>query len=165
MAPKTKQKGHEIKLQVIKRIIYRIWQFKQTIFPIVDNQLWQNITDKFPVTWQTYFKKLRPSEKAHILRVYREAKQIKCLSEQEYEELIELAITHDIGKSITRHSILFKVAKVILPISNHAHCIEGAKLLKKLGGNRKLIKRVLRHHDKNTKDKILLILQEIDDRC
>lgn len=151
-------------MNFFKKIIYRIWQFKQTLFPIINNELWNEAKSKLPAKWQPHFERLRASERAHVLRVYKEAKSVKNLTTKDFNRLIKLALVHDIGKGITRHSIWFKVAKVLLPISNRAHCIEGAKLLKRLGAEKELIIQVLRHHEKSTNDQLLILLQRIDDK-
>jgi len=86
------------------------------------------------------------------------------LSETDRVELLELALVHDIGKAVTRPTLFFKVAKVLLPLANTEHCVAGAKLLKRLKQNRQLIRRVLRHHDEGSSDRILRLFQAYDDR-
>lgn len=152
-------------MNFLKVAMYRIWQFKQTLFPKIDQELWKEARSILPETWRCHFDKLRASERAHVLRVYSMIIQNTSIEDVNREEIILFALVHDIGKGITRHSIFFKVAKVVLPISNRAHCIAGAKLLKHLGADMKLVKRVLRHHDKPPIDSLVEQFQQIDDRC
>ncbi|MDN5278097.1 MAG: hypothetical protein PWR01_2062 [Clostridiales bacterium] len=155
--------SNELK-NLFKRIGYRCWQFKQVLFPVIDQNLWHEAILALPSDWRPHLKKLRPSERAHVLRVYKAVKEDNSLTEKEKERLLILALVHDIGKGITRHSLWFKIAKVIFPVSNAAHCIEGALLLRRLGADRKLIRLVLRHHSTMQNDELLKKFQGFDDR-
>lgn len=148
---------------ILKRIRYRCWQFKQVLFPKIDADLWLEAKNALPKLWQKHFCRLRPSERAHVLRVYAAIKDDSSLAADEKQQLLVLALVHDIGKGVTRHSILFKVVKVIFPVSNAAHCIAGARLLKKLGAERSLIRLVLRHHSTKTENDLLRKFQGFDD--
>ena len=153
-----------MKSDFVSRVIYRCWQAKQVLFPKIDASLWKEARNTLPESWRPHLDRLRPSERAHVLRVYDAIKNCNQLSDNERTELILLALVHDLGKGITRHSIVFKALKVIFPISNAAHCIEGAKLLKRLGADKKLIRMVLRHHNENTTNDLLKKFQSYDDR-
>lgn len=146
------------------RIRYRCWQFKQVLFPKIDADLWIEAKNSLPQTWRSHFSRLRLSERAHVLRVYRAVKDATELGEHERKLLLMLALVHDIGKGVTRHSLFFKVAKVFFPVSNAAHCLAGARLLRQLGADRDLVRMVLRHHDMKTENVLLRKFQSFDDR-
>ncbi|GAB4284911.1 MAG: hypothetical protein Kow0029_31620 [Candidatus Rifleibacteriota bacterium] len=148
---------------MLNRIRYRCWQFKQVLFPKIDMEVWNEALNFLPQEWRKHLIKLRPSERAHVLRVYSAIKKADGISEEERSFLQKLALVHDIGKGVTRHSVFYKVAKVIFPISNAAHCIAGARLLKRLGADRTLVKMVLRHHSINNTNRLLMIFQSYDD--
>lgn len=148
----------------LHRVFYRLWQFVQVITAKVNHEQWLNATSKLDPEIRNQLNKLRRPEKAHILRVYSDIKCDLHLSEYEKQNLLELALLHDIGKSITKPTLLYKVAKVIFSVSNTRHCIEGAKFLKKLGKNKKVIIRVLRHHQLNSNDPLIKKFQLYDDR-
>ena len=146
------------------RIRYRCWQFKQVLFPKIDAELWREALNFLPESWRLYLQRLRPSERAHVLRVYSAVKSDTVLEKNERELLMLLALAHDLGKGETRHSLLSKVAKVIFPVSNAAHCIAGARILRKLKADRQLVRLVLRHHQKDPSDLLLKKFQDYDDR-
>jgi hypothetical protein len=148
----------------IKRVVYRVWQFKQTLFPVVDESLWREALTILPDAWQTEMEKLRDSEKAHTIRVYKAIRKENFPNPETKKELLLLTLVHDIGKGITRHTIFFKVAKVLFPISPRGHCIAGAKLLRRLGADKQLVLRVLKHHEKKVSDPLLKTFQQFDDR-
>ena len=79
-----------------KRAIYRIWQFKQTLFPVVDECLWGEALTTIPAAWRTEMQRLRASEKAHTMRVYRAIKEENFSDPQTKKELLLLALVHDI---------------------------------------------------------------------
>jgi putative nucleotidyltransferase with HDIG domain len=145
--------------------MYRCWQLKQTLLPKIDPDLLIEAKEKIPPSLLENFKSLRKSEIAHTLRVYKEIKDSFTSIEDGRDELLELALLHDIGKGITRHTVFFKIAKVLLPVSSNAHAIAGAKLLFRKKMNKTLVIRVLRHHDKSHSDKLLNIFQSFDDKC
>jgi putative nucleotidyltransferase with HDIG domain len=149
---------------LFKRIVYRLWQFKQVLFPKYSQEQWFDAVNTMPVDCRQHLNRLRNSEKAHVMRVYNAIKEDQSIGEEERKELLKLALLHDIGKGVTRHTIFFKVAKVILPVKNTAHCIAGAKLLKKLGFEKHLLIMVLRHHEKNPANDLLKKFQTFDDR-
>lgn len=150
--------------RLVDRILYRCWQFKQVLFPIIDPELWLEALDFAPANWRPHLKRLRRSERAHVLRVFAAIKVEADLEDVDRQKLLLLALAHDIGKGVTRHSIFFKVAKVIFPISNSAHCLAGAKLLRRLKAEKWLIRMVLRHHCQSPTNPLLKRFQEVDDR-
>lgn len=149
----------------LKRVAYRLWQFKQTMLPILDTAEWHGAVSELSQPLQVYLNSLRKSEKAHIQRVCRAVSADGQIDEQQRVELLQLALLHDIGKSIMRSSVIMKVARVFFPIGRNEHCIAGARLLKRHGFDRKLVRRVLRHHTFDHDDKLLQKFQQIDDSC
>lgn len=147
-----------------QRLTYRIWQFKQVLLPKVDVREWHEALLFAPESWRPHLKKLRLSERAHVLRLYSAIKQDDSLLPGERDYLLMLALAHDIGKGVTRHSVFFKVAKVVFPISNAAHCLAGARLLRQLKAEHDLVRMVLRHHQKHPESAILRKFQDFDDR-
>ncbi len=150
-------------LRFLKRVAYRCWQLKQTLFPKIDQELLNEVLKKLPENLIADFKALRRSEIAHTLRVYKAIKESSTVLEKDRGMLLEMALLHDIGKGITRDTVFFKIAKVLLPISSNAHAIAGAKLLHKKRMGKVLVRRVLRHHDKNHSDRLLEVFQIFDD--
>ncbi|MGM0598301.1 MAG: HD domain-containing protein [Candidatus Rifleibacteriota bacterium] len=149
---------------LFNRILYRIWQFKQVLLPKYSKKQWNDAVKTMPLDCHFHLNRLRRSEKAHVLRVYNAILEDKNISQFEKKTLLKLALLHDIGKGVTRHTIIFKVAKVLFPVKNTAHCIAGAKLLKKLGFEKKIVRMVLRHHEKNPTNDLLKRFQTFDDR-
>jgi len=149
----------------LKRVSYRIWQFKQTVLPKLDRAAWYAAVSELPSPVQEHLASLKKSEKAHILRVYRAISASRQINDAERCELLQMALLHDIGKAIIRSSVFMKVARVFLPLGRNEHCIAGARLLHRLGFERLLVRRVLRHHTFNHGDHLLQIFQQIDDNC
>lgn len=152
-----------MKPSIVTRVFYRIWQFKQVLFGRVDENEWRKAMATLPAAWGAQLNQLRPCEKAHTMRVYNAIDKDDKLDVVERQQLLRLALLHDIGKGITRHGVFFKVMKVLLPISGAAHCIAGARFLKKAGADRQIISRVLRHHKGIPGDEILQKFQYYDD--
>ena len=150
--------------RLFQRAVYRVWQFKQVMFPELQRHDWENAVLSLSEQVRAELGKLRKSEKAHVMRVWSDISCDSNLSESDRGELLELALVHDIGKAVTRPTLFFKVVKVLLPLANTEHCIAGARLLKRLKQKRQLIRRVLRHHDENSSDRILRLFQAYDDR-
>lgn len=150
--------------RLFARISYRLWQFKQGLLPQLDLRQWQQALVGLPEQLRQQLLILKKSEKAHVLRVYMAIRAETDLPEPLRNELLQLALLHDIGKSIARHGLLFKVLKVIFPVANTQHCVAGALFLKRNKVARVMVRRVLRHHDKNTMDDILRLFQKFDDR-
>jgi predicted HD phosphohydrolase len=134
------------------------------LFPKIDPDLWTEACERLPAAWRCHFCRLRPSERAHVLRVYAAVKNDSQLKGEERRKMILLALVHDIGKGVTRHGVVFKVAKVLLPIRNTAHCLAGAQLLKKLGAESWLQRLVLRHHSPADKNSFMARFKRFDDR-
>lgn len=152
-----------MKPSIITRVFYRIWQFKQVLFARFDENEWRDAVATLPAAWGVQLNQLRPSEKAHTMRVYNAISKDDKLDDDERQQLLRLALLHDIGKGITRHTLLFKVMKVLLPISGAAHCIAGARFLQKAGADRQTVARVLRHHKGIAGDEMLRKFQYYDD--
>ncbi len=150
--------------QLLSRIVYRIWQFKQVLLPELTQRQWHEAVAILDEPLRHQLDRLKKSEKAHVIRVYSDICRTRGLPDDVRKCLLELALLHDIGKTVTRPSLLFKVAKVLFPIANTGHCIEGARLLRRFNQNRQLIRRVLRHHDEISSDPILRMFQQFDDR-
>ncbi len=149
----------------LKRVVYRIWQFKQMVLPKLDRSAWQAAIKEFTPPVQKHLASLKKSEKAHVLRVHQAVATSSQLSGDERSELMQMAMLHDIGKGVIRSSLLMKVVRVLLPISRNQHCIAGARLLRRLGFEKSLVRRVLRHHTLDHGDRLLQIFQQIDDSC
>lgn len=132
--------------------------------PRLDHEKWKTAVSSLDKSLVKQLQMLRKSEKAHIMRVYQAIEQDRELDPQTREKLLTLALLHDIGKSITRHTVFFKIAKVLFPIANTRHCIEGARFLRSAGVSSEVVKRVLRHHSLPKGDLILKKFQEFDDR-
>jgi len=150
--------------RMLARARYRIWQFKQVLWPKFDPDKWRQATAQIDPALTAKLDGLKKSEKAHILRVYDDISRAVDLDDEQRRSLLEMALLHDIGKAVTRPSLFFKVAKVIFAFANTGHCIAGARLLWRHRQNRQLVRRVLRHHDVNPDDKILRLFQRFDDR-
>ena len=110
-------------------------------------------------------EKLGKAEKAHTLRVLNLISEDNDLSSILKAELSEFALVHDIGKAITKPSLVFKVAKVIFRLSSDAHCIAGCRAVWHLTHDKKLALRILKHHVKPNKDPFLSAFQKYDDRA
>jgi len=159
------EKSDSIVLWWLRRVAYRLWQFKQTLLPKLDSTEWHASVSVLSPSLQGYLNSLRKSEKAHIQRVIRAAGTDRHIDEQQRAEFFQLALLHDIGKAIMRSSVIMKVARVFFPIGRNEHCIAGARLLHRHGFDRTLVRRVLRHHTFDHGDKLLQKFQQIDDSC
>lgn len=145
------------------RVCYRLWQFKQVLLPRLDLQQWHEAIASLEKPLQAQLNLLRKSEKAHVVRVYQAIGNDKNLEISRRQELLQLALLHDIGKTVTRPSLLFKVAKVFFACANTEHCLAGASILRKHHQNSILIRRVLRHHDTGGNDPLVKAFQHYDD--
>ncbi|MBI3037423.1 HD domain-containing protein [bacterium] len=146
-----------------RRVLYRLWQFFVVMWPEVDPVLRGEVRDRLSAPWRVLFDRLLPSDLAHILRLYNRILRDPNLSEAEREELILLAITHDLGKGITRPTMFERVAKVLFPLPRRGHAFAGAKFLGKNGASPILVKRIKRHHDPPGDDRIMALFQAYDD--
>ncbi|RCK80599.1 MAG: hypothetical protein OZSIB_2912 [Candidatus Ozemobacter sibiricus] len=145
------------------RVAYRLRQARSVLWPQVDPVLLAEARSRLPPRWRAPFDRLGGSEKAHVLRLYRAIAADPALSEADREALITLALTHDLGKAITRPTFLERVVKTLLPIPNRAHPILGARLLRRLGAPPALVRRVARHHRAPGNDRLLALFQRYDD--
>ncbi len=146
------------------QIVYRCRQFLSVLHPQVDQGLVDEACACLPERWQPAFRRIPASTMAHIIRLYRAIRDDDALDERTRSELLILALTHDIGKSITRPTLFERVAKVLLPLPNHSHVIAGALLMKRLGAPPELVRRIRRHHQPAGDDQLLERFQTYDDR-
>ncbi len=150
---------------MIKKILYRSWQFYKAIFPNLNKEKWENTLIKADKNLIPLLNQLGKAEKAHTLRVLALIEKDKSLDSELKIELSDFAIVHDIGKAITKPSIFFKVAKVLLKLSSDAHCIAGCRAVWHLTHNKKLALRILKHHIKPNSDSFLKTFQKYDDQA
>ena len=147
-----------------EQIAYRIQQFRSVCLPVIDEQLRREAVSLLPESWRTPFRQLPGSTLAHVLRLYKAIRDDPSLEAEERKSLILLALTHDLGKAITRPTLFERVVKVLLPLPNRSHVIAGAKLLKKLGAPATLVWQIRNHHDHSGNDPLLIKFQTFDDR-
>ena len=148
---------------MIDKIIYRCWQFYRAVCPNLDIHLWEQTKSKADSRLIPLLDKLGNAEKSHVLRILKLIEEDKSLNSELKRELSDFAIIHDIGKAITKPSLFFKVAKVILRLSSDAHCIAGCRAVWHLTHNKKLALRILKHHIKPNTDFFLRQFQQYDD--
>lgn len=146
------------------QMAYRCRQFLSVLRPQVDRALVEEAGRRLPENWQKPFFAIPGSTMAHIMRLYRAIRDDAALDESTRSELLILALTHDIGKGITRPTLFERVAKVILPLPNKSHVIAGSLLMKRLGASPELIRRIRRHHEPAGNDGLLALFQTYDDR-
>ncbi|MBR4571745.1 MAG: hypothetical protein IKO19_13890 [Candidatus Riflebacteria bacterium] len=150
---------------MIDKILYRCWQFYKAILPRLDRKAWKNAADKADDKLKPLLEKLGKAEKAHTLRVLELISKDNNLTEDLRTELSDFALVHDIGKAITKPSLVFKVAKVIFRLSSDAHCIAGCRAVWHLTQDKKLALRILNHHVKPNTDQFLATFQKYDDQA
>ena len=150
---------------MIDKILYRCWQFYKAILPRLDRKAWKNASDKADDKLKPLLEKLGKAEKAHTLRVLELISKDNNLTEDLRTELSDFALVHDIGKAITKPSLVFKVAKVIFRLSSDAHCIAGCRAVWHLTQDKKLALRILKHHVKPNADQFLATFQKYDDQA
>ena len=149
----------------LERCQYRVNQFRSVLWSVVDEELLACYLKKIPPGWRKYVLKLRPSEKAHVVGLCSAVSGLEGVSEDERAELMTLALVHDIGKTITRPSLLMRITRVLLPMHNISHPVLGARILRRNGAPRKLLRRVAGHHLEPGDDKLLGLFQRLDDNC
>lgn len=149
----------------MNRIIYRCWQFYKAVFPKLDLNKWHEAEKRVDSKLLPLLSNLGKAEKSHTLRVLSLISDDKNLSEEYKNELLDFALVHDIGKAITKPSLFFKVAKVLLKLSSDAHCVAGCRAVWHSTKNKKLALRILRHHEKPNPDKFLEDFQRYDDQA
>ena len=150
---------------MIDKILYRSWQFYKAVFPRLNQEKWKEAADRSDNRLRPLLEKLGKAEKAHTLRVLNLIAKDNNLTEEQRLELSDFALIHDIGKSITKPSLFFKVAKVLLRLSSDAHCVAGCRAVWHLTHDKKLALRILRHHVKPNKDPFLAVFQKYDDQA
>ncbi len=131
----------------------------------MDRKAWKNAADKADDKLKPLLEKLGKAEKAHTLRVLELISKDNNLTEDLKKELSFFALVHDIGKAITKPSLVFKVAKVIFRLSSDAHCIAGCRAVWHLTHDKKLALRILKHHVKPNVDAFLATFQKYDDQA
>lgn len=147
------------------RCLYRINQVRLAVWPVVDQEQFLQYLEQIPWEWRRYVLRLQESEKAHVVRLCNAVAALVGISEDERAELMRLSLVHDIGKTITRPSLLMRITRVLFPIPNRSHPILGASILKRTGAPGKLLRRVARHHSDPGGDKLLALFQKLDDNC
>jgi hypothetical protein len=149
----------------VERARYRVTQFAANLFPNLDPLLLETARSMLSPDRRQIFDQLALAEKAHTLRLFVRIKNDPTIPEAWRAELLELALCHDFGKTLTRPRLWEKVIKALLPIPNRAHPILGARILWRLGAPKKLVKRVARHHAHPGDDAVLACFQKLDDSC
>lgn len=146
------------------QITYRIRQFFSVLRPQVDLALVKEACLQLPETWREVFLTIPASTMAHVMRLYQAIRDDLSLDIDSRRELLTLALTHDIGKAVTRPTLFERVMKVLLPLPNKSHVIAGARLMKRLGASPDLVKRIRKHHEPPGNDRLLALFQAYDDR-
>ena len=152
-------------IKLIDKILYRSWQFYKAIFPNLDLNKWENYLIKADQKLVPLLNQLGNAEKAHTLRVLELIYNDETVDSKLKKDLTNFALVHDIGKAITKPSLFFKVAKVLLRLSSDAHCIAGCRAVWHLTHDKKLALRILKHHVKPNSDSFLEIFQKFDDQA
>lgn len=146
-----------------RRIFYRCRQFRSVLWPVIDAAELVSAREILPPAWRGRFDALGDSEKAHVLRLVRQIRADGRLSGDDRNELLLLALTHDLGKAVTKPRIWERILRTLLPIPNEAHPIQSARILRELGAPRDLIRRARHHHHEPGSDRLLALFQEFDD--
>ena len=147
-----------------KQAIYRFWQFQKAVFPELNQDAWNTAIQSCPQQLVSVLNQLGKAEKAHTLRVLKLIKDDVSLENDYKNQLLDFALLHDIGKAITKPSLIFKIAKVLFKLNGNAHCIEGAKVIWRKTRNLEMAKSVLRHHQKRY-SKFISDFQQYDDQA
>ena len=150
---------------MIDKILYRGWQFYKAVFPRLNLGKWEEAANRSDERLRPLLEKLGKAEKAHTLRVLKLIEKDNSLTEEQRKELSRFALVHDIGKAITKPSLVFKVAKVLFRLSSDAHCVAGCRAVWHLIHDKKLALRILKHHVKPNKDPFLIAFQKYDDQA
>ena len=149
----------------IDKILYRCWQFYKAVLPRFNQKVWEQALNQADIRLKPLLQNLGKAEKAHTLRVLYYIEKDNSLSSELKKELSDFALIHDIGKAITKPSLAFKVAKVLLKLSSDAHCIAGCRAVWHITHNKKLALRILKHHIKPNEDPFLTSFQYYDDKA
>ncbi len=150
---------------MIKRVLYRCWQFYKAVFPDFNYKRWEKVLEGADKRLIPLLNSLGKAEKSHTLRVIDLINNDDSLNSVLKKELSDFALIHDIGKAITKPSLFFKVAKVILKLSSDSHCIAGCRAVWRLTHNKELALKILKHHIKPNPNSFLDIFQRYDDRA
>ncbi len=146
-----------------RRILYRVRQFRSVVRPIVDPSELAAAREILPAAWRPRFDALGASEQAHVLRLVRAIRADAGLSDEDREQLLLLAVTHDLGKAVTRPRLWERVLRTLFSLPNEAHPIQSASILRRLGAPRALIRRARHHHHDPGSDRLLALFQKFDD--
>ncbi len=152
-------------IKLIDKILYRSWQFYKAIFPNLDLNKWEKYLIQADQKLVPLLNRLGNAEKAHTLRVLELIYNDETVDSKLKKDLTNFALVHDIGKAITKPSLFFKVAKVLLRLSSDAHCIAGCRAVWHLTHDKKLALRILKHHVKPNSDSFLEKFQKYDDQA
>lgn len=147
----------------VRRLLYRCGQFGSVMWPVVDPADLASAREILPLDWRGRFDALGDSEKAHVLRLVRAIRADGSLSEQDRNDLLLLAMTHDLGKAVTRPRIWERVLRTVFSLPNEAHPIQSARILRELGAPRPLVRRARHHHHAPGADRLLALFQKFDD--
>ncbi|HNW34219.1 MAG TPA: HD domain-containing protein [Candidatus Ozemobacteraceae bacterium] len=153
----------QLLVNLFRRILYRCRQFISVLRPTVDAGELVSARGILPVAWRESFDALGLSEKAHVLRLVRQIRAARDISEDERSELLLLAVTHDLGKTVTKPRVWERVLRTLFSLPNEAHPGQSARILRELGAPRDLIRRVRHHHHPAGNDRLLALFQKFDD--
>ena len=146
-----------------QRVAYRLRQFRSVFVPPVDRALLEEALRLLPRRWRVPVRRLRPSEQAHVLRLYRAIAAATDLEDQDRRDLLVLSLVRDVGKTVTRPSLLTRIVMTVLPIPKNAHPALGARIMHRLGASAQLCRRIRRHHRDPGDDRLLALFQRYDD--
>ena len=106
--------------EILRKTLYRCWQFYKAIFPNFNNKLWEEALKNADKELVNLLNQLGKAEKAHTLRVIELINRDEALNVEIKKELSDFALIHDIGKAITKPSLFFKPLGIFtVPISLH----------------------------------------------
>jgi len=150
-------------VNLLRRFYYRCRQFQSVLWPAVDAGELASAREILPAAWRKPFDALGLSEKAHVLRLVRQIRAARDISEDERRELLLLAVTHDLGKTVTKPLLWERVLRTLFSLPNEAHPSQSARILRELGAPRNLIRRARHHHHPAGEDRLLALFQKFDD--
>ena len=150
-------------VNVVRRLLYRCRQFRSVMWPLVDPADLASAREILPPDWRSRFDALGDSEKAHVLRLVRAIRADAGLSDQDRNDLLLLAMTHDLGKAVTRPRIWERVLRTVFSLPNEAHPIQSARILRDLGAPSALVHRARHHHHHPGPDRLLALFQKFVD--
>ncbi|HEY9069323.1 MAG TPA: HD domain-containing protein [Candidatus Ozemobacteraceae bacterium] len=152
-------------LYCVGRLWYRVRQFRSVLRPVVDPVELEAARGILPAAWRSRFDALGASEKAHVLRLVRAIRADAGLADEDREQLLLLAVTHDLGKTVTRPRLWERVLRTLFSLPNEAHPSQSARILRELGAPRALIRRARHHHHDPGTDRLLALFQSYDNNA